>query len=159
MKRLHVHIRAKDLDESVRFYSALFGRGPDKHEPDYAKWLLDDPRANISISTRADAAGVDHVGVQVDDRDALLVIADRLKATEADLVEQTDATCCYARSDKYWARSPEGAVWELFHTFGDSADYGGDLVPQTAGQVGACCPETGCAEAATAPEAACCAPQ
>lgn len=143
MKRLHVHIRAKDLDESVRFYSALFGRSPDKREPDYAKWLLDDPRANISISTRADAAGVDHVGVQVDDRDALLAIADRLKAADANLVEQADATCCYARSDKFWARSPEGAVWELFHTFGDSADYGGDLVPQerAAAETACCAPE------------------
>ncbi|MBB5517967.1 ArsI/CadI family heavy metal resistance metalloenzyme [Amphiplicatus metriothermophilus] len=140
MKRLHVHIRARDLEESVRFYSALFGRGPDKREADYAKWLLDDPRANISVSTRGGAPGVDHVGVQVDDSEALHVVADRLKAAEADIVEQSDAACCYARSDKYWARSPEGAVWELFHTFGDSAEYGGDLVPQrNAASETACC--------------------
>ncbi len=142
MKRLHVHLKVKDLDASIAFYDALFGRAPDKREADYAKWLLDDPRANVSISTRPGAGGVDHVGVQLDNDGDLEEIAGRLAAAKAAIAPEADATCCYARSNKYWARSPEGAVWELFHTFGDSATYGADPV----------------ADRGAEPKAACCAP-
>ena len=57
MKRFHVHVGVEKLDESIRFYSALFGAQPVKTKPDYAKWLLEDPRVNFAISTRADCAG------------------------------------------------------------------------------------------------------
>ena len=141
MKRLHVHLKVGDLDRSIDFYSALFGRGPDKREADYAKWLLEDPAANVSISNRAGEQGVDHVGVQVEDAAALDAFAGRLRAAGEPVMQEEDATCCYARSHKYWTRSPEGAVWELFHTFGDSQIYGASpaLQPAEAGRA-ACCP-------------------
>lgn len=124
MNRLHVHLKVRDLDQSIAFYSALFARDPDKREADYAKWMLDDPRANIAISTRGATPGVDHVGLQVDSGDELEVIADRLRQSGAGLLEEANATCCYAKSDKYWALSPDGAKWELYHTFADSKSFG-----------------------------------
>ncbi|MEE2690041.1 MAG: ArsI/CadI family heavy metal resistance metalloenzyme [Pseudomonadota bacterium] len=140
MKRLHVHLKVGNLDDSIAFYTALFGRAPDKIESDYAKWLLDDPRANVSISTRPGQGGVDHVGVQLDNDGDLEEIAARLTAADASIAPESNATCCYAKSNKYWARSPEGAVWELFHTFGDSATYGADPKAVTApAQTAACC--------------------
>lgn len=131
MKRLHAHFKVKDLEASIGFYSALFGKAPDKREPDYAKWMLDDPSANIAISTHGEA-GVDHVGFQVDSDEELDELADRLKRIGADIAPQADATCCYARSNKYWAQSPEGARWELFHTFGDSKTFGAPPVESVA---------------------------
>ena len=53
MKRFHIHVGVEKLDESIRFYSALFGAEPVKTKTDYAKWLLEDPRVNFAISTRA----------------------------------------------------------------------------------------------------------
>lgn len=127
MKRLHVHIRTKDLDRSIGFYSALFGKGPDRLEKDYAKWLVDDPRANVSVSTRSGDEGVDHLGVSIETREELDEIAGRLRANGADLLEEAETTCCYAKSNKVWARDPQGAAWELFQTFGDSATFGAEL--------------------------------
>lgn len=124
MNRLHVHLKVRDLNESVAFYSALFGQAPAKLEADYAKWMLEDPRANIAISTRGDKTGVDHVGLQTDERDGLEAIASRLKNAGVGLLEEADATCCYARSNKYWTQSPDGAKWELYHTFADSKTFG-----------------------------------
>lgn len=124
MRRLHIHIKVENFEESAKFYTALFGSEPSKKEPGYAKWMLDDPAANIAISARGDADAIDHVGVQVESDDDLKEIADRLKAANASITEEANATCCYARSNKYWALGPEGAVWELFHTFGDSTTYG-----------------------------------
>jgi catechol 2,3-dioxygenase-like lactoylglutathione lyase family enzyme len=50
MKRLHIHIGVENIDEATHFYTTLFGAEPVKTKPDYAKWLLDDPRVNFAIS-------------------------------------------------------------------------------------------------------------
>jgi catechol 2,3-dioxygenase-like lactoylglutathione lyase family enzyme len=52
MKRMHVHVAVDDLQKSISFYSALFAAEPSVNKPDYAKWMLDDPRVNFAISTR-----------------------------------------------------------------------------------------------------------
>ena len=66
MKRFHVHVSVNDLDTNVRFYSTGSGMPPTILKPDYAKWMVDDPRVNFAISKRGVATGVDHLGVQVD---------------------------------------------------------------------------------------------
>ena len=62
MKRFHVHISVEDLSKSIAFYSKLFGVEPTRTETDYAKWMLEDPRVNFAISTRAGKVGLDHLG-------------------------------------------------------------------------------------------------
>lgn len=71
MKRLHIHIGVDNIEQAIPFYSALFGAEPVKTKGDYAKWLLDDPRVNFAVSTRASKKGVDHLGSQVDDNGEL----------------------------------------------------------------------------------------
>ena len=68
MKRLHVHVSVDDLAQSTRFYSTLFAAEPTVVKDDYVKWMLDDPRVNFAISTRAGrAAGISHLGIQAED--------------------------------------------------------------------------------------------
>lgn len=52
MKRFHVQVAVANLAARVEFYSKLFGQAPSKTRPDYAKWMLDDPRVNFAISAR-----------------------------------------------------------------------------------------------------------
>ena len=67
MKRLHVHVGVDDLDDSIRFYSTLFGAEPTVVKQDYAKWMLDDPRVNFAISAGNHAKkGIEHLGIQVE---------------------------------------------------------------------------------------------
>lgn len=40
MKRFHVHVAVERLEDSIRFYSTLFGHEPSVRRPDYAKWML-----------------------------------------------------------------------------------------------------------------------
>ena len=47
MKRFHIHIAVDDLEQNVRFYTALFQAEPTVLEADYAKWMLDDPRLTL----------------------------------------------------------------------------------------------------------------
>lgn len=148
MKRLHVHVAVADLDQSIRFYATLFGSEPTVSKPDYAKWLLDDPPVNFAISGRGRAPGINHLGIQVENREELEQISARLKAAEAATQDQQAASCCYARSHKTWSADPQGVSWETFYTFGAETVYGDDdretPVPQPAGVAtgdssGACC--------------------
>ena len=129
MKRLHVHVRVEDLQKSIAFYSAMFDTAPTVTKDDYAKWMLDDPRVNFAITPARDAVGVDHLGVQVDNADELQEMHQRLEKADASTVEQTNASCCYARSDKYWSRDPQGVAWETFHSLDSIPVFGGDLQP------------------------------
>ena len=79
MKRFHVHVAVSDLEQSTRFYSAMFGMPPSVQKNDYAKWMLDDPRVNFAISERANAQGVNHLGFQADSEDELEEIHARLQ--------------------------------------------------------------------------------
>lgn len=127
MKRLHVHVSVDDLNQSIGFYSTLFGATPSVLKDDYAKWMLDDPRVNFAISTRAAEAGLSHLGIQVDEPGELSDIAGRLQDAGASTVDETATTCCYARSDKTWVSDPSGIRWETFRTFGEATVYGEDL--------------------------------
>ena len=138
MKRFHLHIGVENLDESIRFYTALFGAGPTKTKPDYAKWLLDDPHVNFAISTRA-KKGVDHLGIQVEDDSELTEVRDRLRANEMTLTDEGETVCCYARSEKSWVQDPSGIAWEAYKTMEDADVY----AEQTESTEAACCtPET-----------------
>lgn len=119
MKRFHVHISVEDLEKSIAFYSKLFGTDPTRTEGDYAKWMLEDPRINFAISTRAGKTGLDHLGIQVDEESELNELKDRAKAADMALIDEGETTCCYAASDKYWLTDPQGIAWEQFHTLGN----------------------------------------
>lgn len=123
MKRFHVHLNVDQLDSSIRFYTTLFGIEPSVLKADYAKWMLDDPRINFAISQRGHAAGVDHLGMQVEDESELAYIGERLHAADAVALAEQATNCCYARSDKFWAEDPQGIRWESFRTLGEATTY------------------------------------
>jgi predicted enzyme related to lactoylglutathione lyase len=124
MKRMHVHVAVENLDHSIVFYSALFDAQPAIVKPDYAKWMLDDPRVNFAISTRGRQAGLDHLGIQVESQDELQEVYARLRKAGGDIVEQGKTACCYAASEKSWIDDPAGLSWETFFTTGDITEYG-----------------------------------
>lgn len=126
MKRLHVHVGVADLDRSVHFYSTLFGAAPTVLKPDYAKWMIDDPRVNFAISSgRGAGSGIEHLGIQAEDQAELGDVYARLKAADRRVLEEGCTTCCYSKSEKSWVSDPDGVVWEAFFTDGASTVYGG----------------------------------
>lgn len=150
MKRLHVHVAVEDLSQSVRFYSTLFAAEPTVLKPDYAKWMLEDPRVNFAISARGGKPGVQHLGVQVEDKAELAEVYDRLQRAERPVLDEGATTCCYAKSEKQWISDPQGVAWETFLTHGESTVYG-ESAPLVELEVatGVCC--VGPSEAASAP--------
>ena len=112
MKRLHVHVSVGDISQSVKFYSTLFAAEPTVIKPDYAKWMLDDPRLNFAISARGTQAGLDHLGIQVETAEELHEVYGRLRSADRPVLEEGATTCCYAESEKSWIADPQGISWE-----------------------------------------------
>ncbi|MEF9979097.1 MAG: ArsI/CadI family heavy metal resistance metalloenzyme [Thermomonas sp.] len=161
MNRFHVHLNVADLGGSIRFYSELFGTEPVVRKPDYAKWMLEDPRINFAISNTGRTPGIDHLGLQVDSSEELVALGKRLEAAGGSLIPENAAICCYAQSDKTWTEDPQGTRWETFHSFGEATTYhGADAACATDGA--SCTPDVQAMApmpATTAIAASCCAPQ
>ena len=140
MKRFHVHAHVHDLAASIAFYSRLFGAEPTRREADYAKWMLDDPRLNFAISTRAGQAGVDHLGFQADTPDELAQLKARAEAADTLALDEGETSCCYARSEKHWVTDPQGIAWEQFHTLQDIPTFNGAAKTEAPAAGGCCTP-------------------
>ncbi len=120
MKRMHIHLTVTDLAASVAFYSGLFAHPPTVLKPDYAKWMLEDPRVNFAISTHGATPGLNHLGIQVDSEQESAALAERLAQLAAPIVEEGVGACCYAQSEKSWVFDPQGVPWEAFRTMGEA---------------------------------------
>ena len=153
MKRFHVHVGVANLDKSIQFYAAIFGAAPTVTKPDYAKWMLEDPRINFAISSRGGQTGINHLGLQAESADELAEIHTRLQAADSAIVAEEAANCCYVKSDKYWVQDPSGIAWESFrsldtipfygeqsHKGADGAEAKNEPVTEGAGCSTACCP-------------------
>ena len=140
MKRLHVHVSVDDLDQSIRFYSTLFAAEPTVLKDDYAKWMLEDPRVNFTISERDGRPGVQHLGIQVENCAELAEVYERLRHAEGPVIEEGETTCCYAQSEKSWIDDPQGVQWETFLTTGESTVYGTDEIRPRTGKAACCAP-------------------
>ena len=145
MKRFHVHIAVDSIEQSTQFYNTLFGQQPTVMKTDYAKWMLDDPRINFAISQRGAAAGLDHLGFQLESSDQLHAMTAQLQSAGVAVTGQGETTCCYAKSDKGWVHDPQGIAWESFVTMGEATSYGVENISATQ-------------DAATNSKGACCAP-
>ncbi len=129
MKRIHLHVNveASRLEDSIGFYTTLFGAAPTVTHERYAKWLLDDPAVNFTVEVleiEGDVPGIHHVGIQVEEEGDLEAIRAALASAEAPLLEVGRTQCCFADSEKHWTADPQGVRWEAFRSFGQLDHYG-----------------------------------
>jgi catechol 2,3-dioxygenase-like lactoylglutathione lyase family enzyme len=125
--RIQLALNVDDLDESVAFYSKLFGTEPAKVRPGYANFAIDQPPLKlVLLENRGQGGTVNHLGVEVADTAA--VEAEQTRLAEAGLasVEERGTTCCYARQDKFWVQgAPDTEQWEIYTVLEDSPTFWG----------------------------------
>jgi catechol 2,3-dioxygenase-like lactoylglutathione lyase family enzyme len=149
MSRLQLAINVNDLDESVTFYSRLFGSAPAKVRPGYANFALTEPPLKLVLMENPGQGGtLNHLGVEVDDVEGVDALQTRLTAAGLASVDERRTTCCYATQDKFWVEgTPNGEQWEIYTVLADSATFADEDEA-----TGACCGADESADGA----AACC---
>src|SRR5436190_21958527 len=102
--RIHMGLAVKSLERSVAFYRTLFGQGPTKTRPGYAKFEVAEPPVNLALNQSQGQTGpnnaVAHFGIQVKSTAAVGVVADRLAQAGLGTATEDNVTCCYAVQTK-----------------------------------------------------------
>ena len=115
--KVHVALNVNDVEESVKFYQAMFGAEPVKHKPGYAKFDIAEPALNLTLNYTGaveNQGALNHLGVQVASTDAVLHAKARLEEAGLATFDEMGADCCYALQDKIWIADPNGYRWEFF---------------------------------------------
>src|SRR6476659_319094 len=122
MGRLQLALNVDDLDESIVFYSRLFGTEPAKIRPGYANFAVADPPLKlVLVETPGHGGSINNLGVEVEDVDTVDAIQARLAADGLASVDERGTTCCYAKQDKFWVEgAPNREQWEVYTVLGDS---------------------------------------
>jgi catechol 2,3-dioxygenase-like lactoylglutathione lyase family enzyme len=132
MSRLQLALNVDDLEQSIAFYSSLFGTEPAKVKPGYANFAVAQPPLKlVLIENPGQGGSLNHLGVEVADTETVEQEQQRLADAGFASVEERDTTCCYARQDKFWVEgTPNGERWEVYtvlehsDTFAATADSG-----------------------------------
>src|SRR3954451_3461705 len=128
MSRVQLALNVPDIDDAVAFYSKLFATEPAKRKPGYANFSIADPPLKLVLFEKAGAdARLNHLGVEVEDSDAVWTHQQRLTDEGVDSVEES-GTCCFAKQDKVWVDGPDGP-WEIYTVLADSDTFGCASVP------------------------------
>src|SRR5215472_2562390 len=116
MSRVQLALNVNDLQESVTFYSKLFGAEPAKLRPGYANFAIAEPPLKLVLLENPGRGGsLNHLGVEVPDTEAVDAEQVRLAAAGLASGDERDTTCCYARQNKFWVEgTPNGEQWEIY---------------------------------------------
>ncbi len=122
MSRVQLALNVDDLQESIAFYSRLFGTEPAKVKEGYANFAVAAPPLKlVLIENPGQGGSVNHLGVEVEDTATVDGEQSRLADLGLASVDERDTTCCYARQDKFWVEgTPNGEQWEIYTVLEDS---------------------------------------
>ncbi|SFL85925.1 Catechol 2,3-dioxygenase [Gracilibacillus orientalis] len=122
MLNAHVGLNVTNLENSIEFYTKVFGLDPVKVKEGYAKFLLKQPGLNFTLnqSNKVEGNQVGHFGFQIESAEEVLSQKERLEKEGFFARDEMDTTCCYAVQDKFWVTDPDGNEWEFFYTKADA---------------------------------------
>lgn len=134
----HISLNVRNVEESVGFYSKLFGiepmkfikgattthsivreqAGEESERPrfGYAKFDVENPPLNLVLNEVpfTEGGSLSHLGIQVASTDDVIKTKQRWIDSGLLTVDEMQVDCCYALQDKTWARDPDGNEWEVF---------------------------------------------
>lgn len=149
MSRVQLALNVDDLDESITFYSKLFGVAPTKTKPGYANFAVADPPLKLVLLENPGKGGsINHLGVEVGSSETVHAEIARLTGEGLFTDEEIGTTCCFATQDKVWVTGPAGEKWEVYTVLADSDTFGATpilLADEESG--GVCCGGTAAKQA------------
>ncbi len=140
--RLQLALNVRDIDEAVAYYGKLFGAEPHKRRPGYANFAIAEPPLKLVLFENPDAEErLNHLGVEVFERDELLAQSRRLDEVGVLDDPARETTCCHATQEKFYSTEPQGMSWEWYRITDDNPDRAveiGDRSGEDA-KAGVCC--------------------
>ncbi|NES86834.1 MAG: glyoxalase/bleomycin resistance/extradiol dioxygenase family protein [Moorea sp. SIO2B7] len=125
MSRIQLALNVSNLDESIAFYSQLFGVEPSKVRPGYANFAITEPPLKLVLIENApEAETLNHLGVEVETSAEVAAAENRLQGKGLETKTENQVDCCYAVQDKVWVSDPDNAPWEIYTVLDDSATFG-----------------------------------
>jgi catechol 2,3-dioxygenase-like lactoylglutathione lyase family enzyme len=114
--KFHLSLDVESLDDSVGFYTTLFGVPPARIKPDYAEFEIKKPALNLILQPKGHCClqGLNHMGLPMDTVQEMEAVRARLAAAGYPTQEDTNTICCYAVQDKFWVRDPSRYRWEVY---------------------------------------------
>lgn len=143
--KVHVALNVGGLEESVKFYRAMFGMDPVKWKPGYAKFDIAEPPLNLTLNYSGkvkDKGAVNHLGIEVQDTSQVLAAKKRFAEAGLATVDEMNVDCCFALQDKVWVTDPDGNRWEVFTV--KIADTRPELDAADIAELSGCCRATTC---------------
>ena len=129
MSRVQLALNVADLEESVAFYTKVFGVQPHKRRPGYVNFEIAEPPLKLVLmevgaSARGEgtAGALNHLGVEVDSTAEVRDAIARLESAGLATRQEQATVCCYAEQDKVWVNDPDGAPWEDYTVTDDNPD-------------------------------------
>ena len=130
MSRLQLALNVSNLEESISFYTKLFGVEPAKVKPGYANFAIANPPLKLVLMENQQPGGtINHLGVEVENTAEVELWEAKLTESEMNPKAQKGHTCCYAKQDKFWVADPDRASWEVYTVLEDSINFGMDNRP------------------------------
>ena len=125
MSRVQLALNVDNLDEAIKFYSALFGTQPAKVKPGYANFAMTEPPLKLVLLENPGHGGtINHLGVEVESSEMVHQEIGRLTGEGMFTEEEIGTTCCFATQDKVWITGPGGEKWEIYTVLADSDTFG-----------------------------------
>jgi catechol 2,3-dioxygenase-like lactoylglutathione lyase family enzyme len=116
----HVSLYVDDIDAAVARYRAILGIEPAKVRHDYAKFELADPPVVLSLNRGGTPGTLSHLGVRYPGTADVASETVRARQAGLEVLRQENATCCYAKADKFWVRDADGVPWEMYTLLADA---------------------------------------
>lgn len=133
MSRLQLALNVSNLEESIAFYSQLFGVKPAKVRSGYANFSVVEPPLKLVLIENESGGTINHLGVEVETTAEVEQWEEKLIVREMNPQAQKNNTCCYAKQDKFWVDDPDKAPWEIYTVLEDSTTFGESTMPNLIG--------------------------
>lgn len=121
--RLQLALDVTDLDESIAFYSKMFGAEPAKVKPGYANFAIADPPLKLVLFEGTAGGSINHLGVETETTDEVLAAESRLTDEGLDTTGVADTECCFAEKTETWVDGPDDTRWEWYVKRGDTDQF------------------------------------
>ena len=120
MNTFHVSLYVDDIDAAVERYRKILGVEPAKVRHDYAKFELADPPVILSVNRGGAPGTLSHLGIRYPGTGDVASESIRTKNAGLEILRQQNATCCYAKADKFWVADADGVRWEMYTLLADA---------------------------------------